>query len=55
MRKMKPLTLRYAFEALKNEDDEQNLMITKMCNELEVETVIEMKQKLNAAFEKIKE
>lgn len=51
MRKMNPLSLQDAFEVFKDEHDEQNHMITKMSNELEVETEIEMmKQKFDCSF-----
>lgn len=56
MKKMNLVTQQDACEALKHNHDEQNHMIMKMSNELEVEAEIEMmKQKLIAAFEKIKE
>ena len=56
LRRMNPASLQDAFEVLKNEHEEQNHMVMKINNDLEVESEIEMmKQKLNAAFEKIKE
>ena len=56
LRRMNPASLQDAYEVLKNEHEEQNHMVMRINNDLEVESEIEMmKQKLNAAFEKIKQ